>query len=64
LKEIPAGINGNGRLDGKALAILQALASWRDQVAEKRNLAGGFAVKDVELLIITNEMLSVKRKYT
>jgi ribonuclease D len=48
-------INGNGRLDGTALAILQALATWRDQVAEQRNLARGFVIKDAELMTIANK---------
>jgi ribonuclease D len=45
-------INGNGRLDGAALAILKSLATWRDLEAEKRNLARGFFVKDAALLTI------------
>ncbi len=48
-------ISGHGRLDSTALAILQALATWRDQVAEKRNLARGFVIKDMELLTIANK---------
>jgi ribonuclease D len=48
-------INGNGRLDGTALAILQALATWRDNEAEKRNLARGFIIKDNALLTIANQ---------
>ena len=47
-------INGNGRLDSSALAVLQALAKWRDEVAEKRNLARGFVIKDQELMTISN----------
>ena len=45
-------INGNGRLDGRSLAILQALATWRDKEAEKLNLARGFVIKDNDLLTI------------
>jgi ribonuclease D len=45
-------VNGNGRLDGASLAILQALASWRDKQAERRNLARGFVIKDADLLTI------------
>lgn len=47
-------INGSGRLDAVALAILQALATWRDREAERRNLARGFVIKDNELLTIAN----------
>lgn len=45
-------VNGNGRLDGTSLAILQALATWRDKEAERRNLARGFVIKDAALLTI------------
>lgn len=48
-------LNGNGRFDGPSLAILQALAKWRDQEAEKRNLARGFVIKDNDLLTIANK---------
>ena len=48
-------INGNGRLDGTALAILQSLATWRDKEAERRNLARGFVIKDTALLTIANQ---------
>lgn len=48
-------INGNGRLDGTALAILQSLATWRDKEAEKRNLARGFVIKDTALMTIANQ---------
>jgi len=48
-------INGNGRLDGTSLAILQSLATWRDEVAERRNLARGFIIKDTALLTIANQ---------
>jgi ribonuclease D len=48
-------INGNGRLDGTALAILQSLAKWRDEEAEKRNLARGFVIKDAALMTIANQ---------
>ncbi len=45
-------ISGNNRLDGVSLAILQKLARWREQEAERRNLARGFVVKDTALMII------------
>lgn len=48
-------INGNGRLDGASLAILQAIATWRDRQAERRNLARGFVIKDAALLTIANK---------
>jgi ribonuclease D len=48
-------IGGHGRLDGVALAILQALAKWRDEQAERRNLARGFVIKDGELLTIARQ---------
>jgi len=48
-------INGNGRLDGASLAILQSLATWRDKQAEARNLARGFVIKDTALLTIANQ---------
>lgn len=48
-------LNGNGRLDGVSLAVLQALATWRDTEAEKRNLARGFIVKDNDLMTIASK---------
>jgi ribonuclease D len=48
-------INGNGRLDGTTLAILQSLATWRDKEAERRNLARGFVIKDTALMTIANQ---------
>jgi len=45
-------INGNGRMDGSALAILKLLATWRDLEAEKRNRARGFVIPDNALLTI------------
>ena len=48
-------INGNNRLDGASLAILQSLATWRDQEAERRNLARGFVIKDTALMTIANQ---------
>lgn len=47
-------IGGNGRLNGTSLAILQSLATWRDQQAEHRNLARGFVIKDAALMTIAN----------
>ncbi|MFC1775971.1 ribonuclease D [Pseudomonadota bacterium] len=48
-------INGNGRLDGTSLAILQSLAKWRDEEAERRNLARGFVIRDNALMTIANQ---------
>jgi len=48
-------INGNGRLDGSSLAILMSLATWRDQQAEKQNLARGFVIKDNDLMTLANK---------
>ena len=45
-------INGNNRLDGVSLAILQKLAAWRELQADRRNLARGFVVKDAALMTI------------
>jgi len=48
-------INGNTRLDGTALAILQSLSTWRDNEALRRNLARGFVIKDTALMTIANQ---------
>lgn len=48
-------LNGNGRLDGSSLAILMSLATWRDQQAEKQNLARGFVIKDNDLMTIASK---------
>jgi len=48
-------LNGNGRLDGASLAILQSLATWRDREAERQNLARGFVMKDNDLMTIANK---------
>ena len=45
-------ISGHNRLNGSELAILQALATWRDTEAERRNLARGFVIKDRALMAI------------
>ena len=47
--------NGNNRLDGSALAILKSLATWRDEEAERQNLARGFVIKDNALMTIVNK---------
>ena len=48
-------IGGNGRLDGSSLAILQSLATWRDEEAERRNLARGFVIRDAALMTIAKQ---------
>jgi len=48
-------IKGAGRLDGAALARLQALAAWREGVAMERNRPRGFIVSDPVLLAIARE---------
>ena len=48
-------LNGNNRLDGTSLAILKSLTTWRDQVAEKQNLARGFVIRDNALMTIANK---------
>jgi len=48
-------IAGHNRLDGTELAILQALASWREEEAERRNLARGFVIKDQALMTIATQ---------
>jgi ribonuclease D len=46
-------IRGHGRLDGEGLAILQALAAWREKEAHVRNRPRGFIVPDPVLLRIS-----------
>jgi ribonuclease D len=48
-------IAGHNRLNGSELAILQALATWRDKAAERRNLARGFVIKDRSLMTIATQ---------
>ena len=50
-------IKGTGRLDGQSLAILEALAAWREEKARERNLPRGFIVPDPVLLTIANEKI-------
>ena len=54
-------IRGIGRLDGESLAILQALAEWREVEARKRNRPRGFVITDNALLAISrNKMTSIE----
>ena len=48
-------INGNNRLDGVSLAILHKLAEWRENEADRRNLARGFVIKDAMLMTIARD---------
>jgi len=48
-------LNGSNRLDGSSLAILMSLATWRDQQAERQNLARGFVIRDNDLMTIANK---------
>ena len=45
-------IRGAGTLDKHALKSLQALAAWREETADRKNLARGFVVKDSSLIAI------------
>ena len=47
--------NGNNRLDGTSLAILKSLATWRDEQAERQNLARTFIIRDNALMTIANK---------
>lgn len=51
-------IRGAGRLGGAELAVLQALAAWREEEAVQRNRPRGFIVKDPVLLAIARERMS------
>jgi ribonuclease D len=55
-------IRGNGRLDGQSLAILQALAAWRENEARRRNQPRGFVITDTVLLNIARHKISDPRK--
>jgi ribonuclease D len=48
-------IRGAGRLGGEELAVLQALAAWREEEAQRRNRPRGFIVKDPVLLAVARE---------
>ena len=45
-------IRGAGKLDRVSLAVLQALAAWRDREAERLNRARSFFIKDDVLLAV------------
>lgn len=50
-------IKGVGRLDGQSLAVLQALAAWRETQAQQRNRPRGFIVPDPVLMTIARELM-------
>ncbi len=50
-------IRGSAGLDGTGLAILQALAAWREGEARRRNLPRGFVMKDPVLIAISNHRM-------
>jgi len=50
-------VKGAGNLDRQALAILQELATWREQEARTRNRPRGHIIKDTVLLPIAREAL-------
>ena len=50
-------IKGAGNLDQQALAILQELATWREEEARTRNRPRGHIIKDTVLLSIAKERL-------
>lgn len=43
-------VKGAGLLQGQSLAVLAALAPWRDRMARERNLPKSFVLKDAQLL--------------
>ena len=54
-------IRGAGRLEGDSLAVLQALAAWRETEAQERNRPRGFIVKDPVLLGIARGQMDHPR---
>lgn len=55
-------IRGHQHLDGQGLAILQALAEWRESEARRRNRPRGFVIPDPILLnIARNKLQSVSQ---
>lgn len=56
-----ARIRGAGRLEGDSLAVLQALAAWREAEAQARNRPRGFIVKDPLLLTIARDHMDHPR---
>ncbi len=54
LDKIYLDIKGSWRLQSSELAVLQLLAKWRQQEAERRDLALNFVVKEANLITIAN----------
>ncbi len=50
-------IKGAGRLGGQELAVLQALAAWREEEAQRRNRPRGFIIPDPVLLTIARDRI-------
>lgn len=50
-------IKGNGALDGASIAMLKALAQWREKEARKRNRPRSFIVPDLVLLNIARNKI-------
>lgn len=51
-------VGGAANLDPVQLKVLRELAAWREGVADNRNLARGFVIKDVELMKISRTLPS------
>jgi ribonuclease D len=51
-------IAGAANLDPSQLRVLRQLAAWREGVADSRNLARGFVIKDAELMRISRALPS------
>jgi ribonuclease D len=50
--EIWRKVSGRGSLSGKQMAVLRELASWREEMAVKRDLPRGWVIKDQTLIEI------------
>lgn len=51
-------VKGAGRLPDPALAVLEALAEWRDGVARRRDLPRSFVIRDEDLLRLAESAVS------
>lgn len=54
-------IRGAGKLDGQSLAVLQALAEWREARAQQFNRPRGFIVPDPVLIAISDKKLKTRQ---
>ena len=52
LDEIYRKVSGRGSLSGRQLAVLRAVARWREEAAQKRDIPRGWVVKDPTLIEI------------